>query len=91
MKLNNLTEEEKKERKKAQKRAAQKRYYEKNKEYYRNYSKNHLNQAQKLQARLDEVYNYVVYKYEQGGIIGIVFNYDEVEYLKNLIKGIDNH
>lgn len=91
MKLNNLTEEEKKERKKAQKRAAQKRYYERNKEYYRNYSKSHLNQAQKLQARLDDLYNFFSFKYEQGGIVGIILNYEECQTIFNLIKGVDNH
>lgn len=39
MSLKNMTEEEKKKRKRLQKNEAQKRYYQKNKDYYKNYSK----------------------------------------------------
>lgn len=58
MSLKNMTDEEKKERKRKQKNEAQKRYYRKNKEYYKNYNKEHNFYKDKcviLQSKIDKV------------------------------------
>lgn len=67
--LKHLSEEEKIERKKQQKRDAQKRYYQKNKEYYKNYSSEHSNYFKRNKMALAYMENYIKvedYKYNEN-------------------------
>ena len=57
--LKHLSKEEKIERKKQQKRDAQKRYYQKNKEYYKTYSKEHNDYCKRNKMALQYMRNYI--------------------------------
>ena len=62
MSLKNMTDEEKKQRKRKQKNEAQKRYYRKNKDYYKNYNKEHNFYKDKcviLQSKIDKANEYL--------------------------------
>lgn len=83
MSLKNMTEEEKKARKRKQKAEAQKRYYQKNKDYYKNYSKQWAKELLKNKDKQIEIME----KYFEL-IIDLGYDYDgfnKEEDLKGLI------
>jgi len=83
MSLKNMTEEEKKARKRKQKAEAQKRYYQKNKDYYKNYSKQWSKELLKSKDKQIEIME----KYFEL-IIDLGYDYDglsSIEDLRNLI------
>lgn len=65
MSLKNMTEEEKKARKRKQKAEAQKRYYQKNKDYYKNYSKQWAKELLKSKDKEIERLNNIIDELEK--------------------------
>lgn len=91
MSLKNMSEEEKKARKRKQKNEASKRYYRKNKEYYKNYTREWSKQKQESLYKKIEAYenmrkevNIFIEKKQKLGAL----NYVDINELLNILNKV---
>lgn len=82
--LKHLSKEEKIERKKQQKREAQKRYYQKNKDYYKNYNKEHNDYCTRNKMAREYMQKYIDVEPDNGTTIPIKI---EFKYVIDILKG----
>lgn len=82
--LKHLSEEEKIERKKQQRRDAQKRYYLKNKEYYKNYNKEHNDYCARNKMAREYMQNYIDVEPDNSTTTPIKI---EFAYITGILKG----